>query len=161
MSSQTPNFASFQLTIPPRCGHTGDTRCSTPSTTLRASRCQGGPLTTPPSSGVRLPILVTGVIQPLARLSPTSRLACIAFGMPDSSCGLQLANAFGPIHPTAQDAARQRQRGGGAVGHAPLVETRCDEDLVVAGQDGPDVGQLVGRACNPAPTSSASASHPG
>ena len=38
-------------------------------------------------------IRVTGVIHPLARLMPTSTLACTAFGMPDSSCGLQLANA--------------------------------------------------------------------
>ena len=39
----------------------------------------------------------------------------------------------------------KRQRGGGAVGHAPLVETRCHKDLVVARQDRPDVRQLVGR----------------
>lgn len=45
-----------------------------------------------PAVGVRLPILVTGVTQPRAMYSPTSALICMALGMPDSSCGLQLAN---------------------------------------------------------------------
>lgn len=34
-----------------------------------------------------------GVIQPLVKLKPTSRLACSAVARPVSSCGLQLANA--------------------------------------------------------------------
>ena len=43
--------------------------------------------------GTEMPNRVTGVIQPLARYRPTSRFICMALGMPDSSCGLQLANA--------------------------------------------------------------------
>ena len=37
---------------------------------------------------------VAGVIQPLVKLKPTSRLDCMAVSRPDSSWGLQLANAL-------------------------------------------------------------------
>src|ERR1700722_6988865 len=87
--------ASFQFTIPPRCGQTGEIRYSAPATRHLASRCQGGPLTTPPSSsvGLRRPVRTNGAIRPFVRGNPTSGLEWMAVRRPESSCGLQLANA--------------------------------------------------------------------
>jgi hypothetical protein len=45
-----------------------------------------------------------------------------------------------PIHPPTQKSTAEQKRSGGATGHAPLVESRCDEDLFVAGQYRADIG---------------------
>ena len=65
-----------------------------------------------------------------------SKLACIALGIPNNSCGLELANASAQCHPTAEDAARKRQGGGGAVGHVYLSKPVATKTLSVPGRMG-------------------------
>ncbi len=150
--------ASFQLTIPPRCGHTGETRCSTPATRHLASRSQGGPLTTPPSSpvGLRRPVRIEGVIQPLVRFKPTWRFDCIAVRRPESSCVLQLANALDQSirRPSTRLDSASAAAGPFVIPH--LLKPVATRMLSLPGKIGQRRASRQS-ACNPARTRNASA----
>ena len=152
--------ASFQFTMPPRCGHTGETRCSTPFDHAAALEMPWRPADDSAFLG-------RAIADPRHRRDPAPReiqahLHVVLHGLRDAG---QLMRApagerLGPVHPTAEDPAGQRQRRSRPVRHAPFVETRCDEDLVVARAVSGRRRAVRRSANSPAPTSNASASRP-